>query len=50
MNKLKERRHGYKWNDFTAWAKRHCMELMVVAATVIMLLIPEIVALLVGVK
>jgi hypothetical protein len=46
MSEFKERRQGYKWNDFTAWAKRHCMELMVIAAIVVMVLIPEIVGLL----
>jgi hypothetical protein len=46
MNKFKERRQGYQKSDFIAWAKRHCLELMVVGGVVVMVLMPEIVGLL----
>ena len=48
MQEFKERRQGYKWNDFIAWTQRHPIELILLAGMALMVYIPEIVGFLDG--
>ena len=48
MQEFKERRQGYKWNDFISWTQRHPIELILLAGMALMVYIPEIVGFLEG--